>query len=308
MLEGDFVTDDAGTGFVHMAPSHGADDYELFVKHHLVDRMTHNILEDSSFAPHVPFFAGLQVFDAKGKEGKANKAVIDKLIEAGALLARGRMTHSYPHSWRSKAPVIYRNTPQWFVAIDKPLADGMDTYGATIRERALTSIDRLVQWFPVSGRNRLFSMIEARPDWVLSRQRAWGVPLTCFVKRHPDGTAEILRDPAVNARIKEAFEHEGADAWFEENAKARFLANDHRHDDWEKVTDILDVWFDSGSTHAFALRDRPDGIWPAIGLPRRHRPAPRLVPLLDAAGLRHPRPRPLRRGASPTASPSTRTA
>ena len=108
--------------------------------------MTHNVLEDSSFAPHVPFFAGLQVFDAKGKEGKANKAVIDKLVEAGALLARGRMTHSYPHSWRSKAPVIYRNTPQWFVAIDKPLDDGMDTYGRTIRERALTSIDRLVQW------------------------------------------------------------------------------------------------------------------------------------------------------------------
>ena len=263
MLEGDFVTDDAGTGFVHTAPSHGADDYELFVKNGLVDRMTHNVLEDSSFAPHVPFFAGLQVFDAKGKEGKANKAVIDKLIEAGALLARGRMTHSYPHSWRSKAPVIYRNTPQWFVAIDRPLGDGMDEYGQTIRQRALTSIDRLVQWFPVSGRNRLFSMIEARPDWVLSRQRAWGVPLTCFVKRHPDGTAEILRDPAVNARIKEAFEHEGADAWFEENAKARFLANDHPHDDWEKVTDILDVWFDSGSTHAFALRDRPDGIWPA---------------------------------------------
>ena len=106
-------------------------------------------------------------------------------------------------------------------------------------------------------------MIEARPDWVLSRQRAWGVPLTCFVRRRPDGTADILRDPAVNARIKEAFETEGADAWFEENAKARFLANDHPHDEWEKVTDILDVWFDSGCTHAFALRDRPDGVWPA---------------------------------------------
>ncbi len=263
LLEGDFVTDDAGTGFVHMAPSHGADDYELFVKKGLVDRMTHNVLEDSSFAPHVPFFAGLQVFDAKGKEGKANKTVIDKLIEANALLARGRMTHSYPHSWRSKAPVIFRNTPQWFVAIDKPLHDGMDTYGQTIRERALTSIDQLVRWYPQTGRNRLFSMIEARPDWVLSRQRAWGVPLTCFARRNPEGAAEILRDPAVNARIKEAFETEGADAWFEENAKARFLANDHPHEDWEKVTDILDVWFDSGSTHAFALRDRPDGIWPA---------------------------------------------
>jgi isoleucyl-tRNA synthetase len=263
VLPGDFVTDDAGTGFVHMAPSHGADDYELFVKHGLVDRLTHNVLEDSSFAPHVPLFAGYQVFDDKGREGPANNAVIQKLIEAGALLARGKLKHSYPHSWRSKAPVIYRNTPQWFVAIDKPLDDGMDEYGRTIRERALTSIDRLVRWTPVSGRNRLYSMIESRPDWVLSRQRAWGVPLTCFVRRKPDGTAEILRDPAVNARIREAFEHEGADAWFAEDAKARFLANDHPHDEWEKVTDILDVWFDSGSTHAFALRDRPDGIWPA---------------------------------------------
>ncbi len=263
MLEGDFVTDDVGTGFVHMAPSHGQDDYELFVKTGRVDQMTHNILEDSSFAKHVPFFAGLQVFDAKGKEGKANAAVIEKLIEAGALAARGRLKHSYPHSWRSKAPVIYRNTPQWFVAIDKPLTDGLSTYGDTIRQRALTSIDRLVEWTPRTGRNRLYSMIEARPDWVLSRQRAWGVPLTCFVKRIGEGRVEILRDPAVNARIKAAFEAEGADAWFEEGAKARFLANDHPHEDWEKVTDILDVWFDSGSTHAFALRDRPDGIWPA---------------------------------------------
>jgi isoleucyl-tRNA synthetase len=263
LLAGDFVTEDAGTGFVHMAPSHGADDYELFVKNGLVDRITHNILEDSSFAEHVPLFAGYQVFDDKGREGPANRAVIQKLIDAGALVARGKLKHSYPHSWRSKAPVIFRNTPQWFVAIDKTLEDGMDEYGRTIRERALTSIDRLVQWFPVSGRNRLYSMIEARPDWVLSRQRAWGVPLTCFVKRRPDGTAEILRDPAVNARIKAAFEQEGADAWFEEGAKARFLAHDHDPAEWEKVTDILDVWFDSGSTHAFALRDRPDGIWPA---------------------------------------------
>jgi isoleucyl-tRNA synthetase len=263
MLEGDFVTDDAGTGFVHMAPSHGADDYELFVRNGLVDRMTHNVEEDSSFRADLPLFGGLHIFDAKGKEGPANRAVIDQLAKAGALLGRGKLKHSYPHSWRSKAPVIYRNTPQWFVAIDRPLGDHLDEYGQTIRQRALTSIDRLVQWFPVSGRNRLFSMIEARPDWVLSRQRAWGVPLTCFVKRREDGSAELLRDPAVNARIKEAFEHEGADAWFEETAKARFLANDHPHDEWEKVTDILDVWFDSGSTHAFALRDRPDGIWPA---------------------------------------------
>ena len=146
-------------------------------------------------------------------------------------------------------------------------------------------------------------MIEARPDWVLSRQRAWGVPLTCFVKRQPDGTAEILRDPAVNARIKDAFEHEGADAWFEDDAKARFLANDHPHDDWEKVTDILDVWFDSGSTHAFVAARPPRRHLAGDRLPRGHRPAPRLVPLLDAAGLRHPRPRALRRGDHPRLHP-----
>ena len=263
MLEGDFVTDDAGTGFVHTAPSHGADDYELFVKNGLVDRMTHNILEDSSFAPHVPVFAGLQVFDSKGKEGKANKAVIDRLIEAGGLLARGRLKHSYPHSWRSKAPVIYRNTPQWFVAIDKPLADGMDAYGDSIRQRALTSIDTLVEWTPQTGRNRLHAMIEARPDWVLSRQRAWGVPLTCFIRRLGEGRVEILRDAEVNARIRAAFEAEGADAWYAEGASARFLGGAYDPEEWEQVTDILDVWFDSGSTHAFVLRDRADGVWPA---------------------------------------------
>ena len=287
MLEGDFVTEDAGTGFVHMAPSHGADDYELFVKNGLVDRMTHNVLEDSAFRADLPFFAGLQVFDAKGKEGKANAAVIAKLVEAGALLARGRLTHSYPHSWRSKAPVIYRNTPQWFVAIDKPLDDGMDTYGATIRERALTSIDRLVQWTPVSGRNRLYSMIEARPDWVLSRQRAWGVPLTCFVKRGADGTAEILRDPAVNARIKAAFETEGADAWFEEDAKARFLGDrssawgvgeGHRHP--RRVVRFRQ--------HACLRAARPAGRDLAgVGVSGRHRPASGVVPFVDAAGVRH---------------------
>ena len=151
MLPGDHVTDDAGTGFVHTAPSHGADDYELGREARPVDRMTHNVLEDSSFAAHVPFFGGLQVFDAKGKEGTANEAVIDKLVEAGALIARGRLTHSYPHSWRSKAPVIFRNTPQWFVAIDKPLDDGMDAYGRRIRERALTSIDQLVEWTRRAG-------------------------------------------------------------------------------------------------------------------------------------------------------------
>ena len=183
MIDGDHVTDEAGTGFVHTAPSHGADDYEAFVKRNWIDRMTHNVGEDSEFLPHVPFFAGLQVFDRKGKEGKANTAVIAKLVEAGGIIARGRMTHSYPHSWRSKAPIVFRNTPQWFAAVDREVGDGQDTYGTTIRERALRSIDELVTWTPQTGRNRLYSMIEARPDWVLSRQRAWGVPLTCFTRK-----------------------------------------------------------------------------------------------------------------------------
>jgi len=257
MLPGDHVTDEAGTGFVHTAPSHGADDYIIGVKHGL--KMTHNVMEDSSFRADLPFFGGALIFDHKGKEKDANKRVIDKLVEVGDLLARGRIKHSYPHSWRSKAPVIFRNTPQWFTAIDKDLGDGMDDNGKTIRERALHSIDNLVTWTPKTGRNRLHSMIEARPDWVMSRQRAWGVPLTCFIKDLGNGEVEILRDEAVNARIAVAFRESGADAWYEDGAKERFLEGLHDPADWTKVDDILDVWFDSGSTHAFVLRDRADG-------------------------------------------------
>ncbi|MBS9715860.1 isoleucine--tRNA ligase [Pseudohalocynthiibacter aestuariivivens] len=258
----DFVTDEEGTGFVHCAPSHGMEEYELYRDLGMLEQViTYNVLDDGSFRSELPFFGGKYILSRKGKEGDANKAVIDKLIEVGGLLARGRIKHSYPHSWRSKAPVIFRNTPQWFAAIDREVGDGQDTYGKTIRERALTSIDQLVTWTPKTGRNRLYSMIEARPDWVLSRQRAWGVPLTCFVKKGglPTDPDFLLRDAAVNARIVAAFEAEGADAWYAEGSKERFLGSDYDHDEYVQVFDILDVWFDSGSTHAFVLRDREDG-------------------------------------------------
>ncbi|MEZ5759659.1 MAG: isoleucine--tRNA ligase [Paracoccaceae bacterium] len=259
MLPGDHVTDDAGTGFVHTAPSHGDDDYQLGLKFGLP--MTYNVMEDGTYRTSLPLFGGQAIIGADGKEGPANVSVIKQLAYAGALFAKGKIKHSYPHSWRSKAPLIYRNTPQWFVAIDKPLEDGMSTYGDTIRGRALNSINQLVEWTPVSGRNRLHSMIEARPDWVLSRQRAWGVPLTCFVKKgaQPTDADFLLRNPEVNARIKQAFEAEGADCWYVEGAKERFLSGIVNPADYDQVFDILDVWFDSGSTHAFVLRDRPDG-------------------------------------------------
>ena len=259
LLAGDHVTDETGTGFVHTAPSHGDDDYQVGLKHGL--QMTYNILEDGSFRADLPLFGGKRLLKPNGKEGDANKAVMETLIHVGALLARGRLTHSYPHSWRSKAPLIYRNTPQWFAAIDRPVGDGLDQHGKTIRERALTSIDELVTWTPKTGRNRLHSMITARPDWVLSRQRAWGVPLTCFVRNgaSPEDENYILRNPAVNARIVEALEAEGADAWYMDDAKQRFLDGLENPEDFTKVDDILDVWFDSGSTHAFVLRDRADG-------------------------------------------------
>src|SRR6056297_2094647 len=258
----DFVTDEEGTGFVHCAPSHGMEEYELYRDlGMLAEVITYNVGDDGKFRDDLPFFGGKFILSRKGGEGDANPAVIDKLVETGGLLARGKIKHSYPHSWRSKAPVIFRNTPQWFAEIDRPVGDGQDTWGRTIRERALRSIDELVTWTPKTGRNRLHSMIEARPDWVLSRQRAWGVPLTCFVKKGamPTDPDYLLRDEKVNARVLDAFETEGADAWYKDGAKARFLGNDYDPEDWSKVDDILDVWFDSGSTHAFVLRDREDG-------------------------------------------------
>tara|TARA_B110000977_G_scaffold128949_1_gene164522 strand:+ start:92 stop:3007 length:2916 start_codon:yes stop_codon:yes gene_type:complete len=257
----EFVTDTEGTGFVHCAPSHGLEEYDLYRDLGMLEQViTYNVNPDGRYRDDLPFFGGKAILKPNGKEGNANAAVIDKLVEVGGLLARGKIKHSYPHSWRSKAPVIYRNTPQWFAAIDKTVGDGLDMHGTTIRERALTEIDN-VNWTPKSGRNRLHAMMEARPDWVLSRQRAWGVPLTCFTLKGklPTDPEFLLRNAEVNQRVVEAFEVEGADAWYEDGAKERFLGGIVNPDDYNQVTDILDVWFDSGSTHAFTLRDREDG-------------------------------------------------
>ncbi len=252
LLPGDFVTADAGTGFVHIAPGHGADDYELGVANGV--EVPDTVAEDGTYYPHVPLFAGKRVYTPEGKKGDANRTVIATLDEAGRLLASGRITHSYPHSWRSKAPVIFRNAPQWFISMDKPIPG----IGGTLREKALAAIDA-TRFVPRAGYNRLRSMIETRPDWNVSRQRAWGVPIAVFVDKK---SGEPLRDPEVMGRIVEAFRAEGADVWFD-SPPERFLGNKYKAEDYEQVRDILDVWFDSGSTHAFTLEGNPDLKWPA---------------------------------------------
>jgi len=239
MLKASFITTEQGSGIVHCAPSHGPDDFNLCLKNGI--KALETVDDDGKYTSNIPLFEGMHIF-------KANKLVIEKLKEQKNLLANGELVHSYPHSWRSKAPLVHRATQQWFIS--------MESHG--LRKKALKAIDD-TKFYPSKGKERLKSMIETRPDWCVSRQRVWGVPIPVFISKK---TNEILIDNEVTENIAKIFEKEGADCWFAGDTQ-RFLGEKYKSEDYDKLTDIVEVWFDSGSTHAYVLEKREDLKWPA---------------------------------------------
>ena len=239
MLDAQFVNLDQGTGVVHCAPSHGPDDFNLCLKNNIPSLYT--VDNAGLYTKEIPFFTNTHIF-------KADPIVIDKLKEQKKLLKNAKLNHSYPHSWRSKAPLIYRATPQWFISMQKN----------ELRNKAIKAINDTV-FYPNKGKERLLSMVEGRPDWCVSRQRVWGVPLPIFINKK---TKEPLRDKKVIDRIASIYEKQGSDCWFTDEPKV-FLGSEYNPSDYEKLNDIVEVWFDSGSTHSFVLEKRKDLKWPA---------------------------------------------
>lgn len=240
LLPGEHVTLEAGTGLVHTAPGHGVEDFAVGKKFNL--EIPETVAEDGLYYSHVPLFAGKHVY-------KVGPEIVAKLEEKGALLKQGKIIHSYPHSWRSKKPLIFRTTPQWFISLEKK----------DLRSKALEAIDS-VKWIPEIAQHRIQSMVENRPpDWGLSRQRPWGVPLPLFVHK---GTGEVLRDYDVVERIVKGFKESGSDLWYTADPSL-FLGSGYDPADYEQIHDIFDVWFESGATQSFVLRARSDLHWPA---------------------------------------------
>lgn len=244
-VHGDFVTTEQGTGFVHIAPSHGKDDFMLGRAHGVT--VDETVMADGTYHPNVGLFAGLDIYTEQGKEGAANGAVIKHMVEAENLLGKGKLKHDYPHSWRSKSPLIFRATAQWYIDLDN----------SGLRQKAMAAIED-TDWFPAGSKNRIKAMVEGRPDWCISRQRVWGVPIAIFVNIR---TGEILNDEKVHERVISIMDKEGADAWYARD-KQDFLGPDYNAADYEQVLDVIDVWFESGSTHAFVCEKREDIGWP----------------------------------------------